>query len=442
MKVYNSKTQKLEDLITLEDNVVKMYVCGPTIYSDIHIGNARPLIFFDVVSRFLKASGYEVKYVSNITDIDDKIINKALELGVTESQLVEENYREYKQVCHELKIDDFYAQPRVTEYIDEIANYIDELVKKNYAYQVGNDVYFDTSKVDDYGSLSKISLDEQITGTRIKENFNKRNPADFTLWKATTSGITFSSPFGDGRPGWHTECVVMINQLLGPKVDIHGGGVDLKFPHHENELAQNKCLHGELANIWMHNGFIQLDNEKMSKSIGNTILVKDIVSQLGSNKVRLLMLQTNYRLPINIDDNFLKQTATIDKKLNTLFQLTKDYKPTYKDNNEISKLNEAMEHDFSTANLITILLSYLKVEPNEDILEAILYGLRILGLEYEYTKEETIPPEIQALIEQRIQYKEQKNFKLADKIREDILALGYDILDTRDGVVCKKVQKK
>ncbi len=442
MKIYNSYTASLEEFTPIKNNEIKMYVCGPTIYSDIHIGNARPLIFFDVVSRFFKAQGYDVKYVSNITDIDDKIINKALELNITEEELVNLNLKEYKEICKTLNIDNFYAQPRVTQYIDKIVEYIQELVSNEYAYVVDQDVYFDTSKAKEYGKLSGIDLEQLKTGTRISENNKKKNPADFTLWKKTAVGITFDTPFGKGRPGWHTECVVMINEILGNQIDIHGGGVDLKFPHHENELAQHSCNHSSFANYWMHNGFIQLDDEKMSKSLGNTILVKDMLKKVDVNIIRLLMLQTNYRQPININDAFLDQTNNINNKLHNLFQLTKNYKRKNKTNEYINILNEKMSHDFSCANFITELISYEKKYKNDEIFEAILYGLDILGLQYSFETEDVIPLEVEKLIEKRSEYKKQKQFDLADKIREDILALGYDVFDTREGVTCKKIKTK
>ncbi len=443
MKIYNSLTDKLEVFKPINEGQIKMYVCGPTIYSDIHIGNARPLIFFDVVARYFKKQGLDVKYVSNITDIDDKIIKKAQELNITEEELVAINYKEYIKVCKDLRIDDFYQQPRVTDFIPEIVEFIQKLIDHDYAYLSGDDVYFDTSKASDYGELSNINLDQNKEGTRIQANDKKRNPADFTLWKKTSVGITFDAPFGVGRPGWHTECVVMINAILGNNIDIHGGGIDLKFPHHENENAQNKCLNGSLANYWVHNGFIELDNEKMSKSLGNTILVKDILAKLNANQVRLLMLQTNYRQPININDNFLKQTNTIDEKLHKLFQLTKGHdKQDDAKNSHIDELNGAMSHDFSTANVITKLIAMLKLDVDQAMIQAIYYGLEMLGLEYSYEQELEIPAEVLALIEQRNQKKEEKLYAEADKIKQDILMLGYEILDTRDGVKCKIAQKK
>ncbi|KAB6100989.1 cysteine--tRNA ligase, partial [Bacteroides xylanisolvens] len=300
MLIYNTYTREKEEFRPIEENKVRMYICGPTVYNYIHIGNARPVLFFDLVHRYFKYLGYEVEFVSNVTDVDDKIINRAIEEGVTEAQ-ISEKYLNYFLECNKaLNALPLTAMPKVTESMDSMIEFINQLVERDFAYAVDGDVYFRIDKVREYGQLSGKKIDELEVGARIAEDSKKENPLDFVLWKKTDKGITWDSPWGAGRPGWHTECVVMINNQFHGKIDIHGGGTDLQFPHHENEIAQSLCMYEHnIANYWMHVGRLGLNNEKMSKSIGNVINVKDLIEQIDANAFRLFMLSVHYRQPIN-----------------------------------------------------------------------------------------------------------------------------------------------
>lgn len=315
MKIFNTLSGKTEEFNTMKDGVINMYVCGPTVYSYAHVGNMCPVIIFDMVYRYFKYRGYDVKYASNFTDVDDKIIKAAKEAGVTEKELTEKYIKIYLDDVKALNCLDIDYRPKVTETMDEIIDYIQLLMDKGYAYQNGDDVYFRVGKVEDYGKLSKQIVEELNAGNRIEVDENKENPYDFVLWKKTKEGITWDSPWGAGRPGWHTECVVMINKLFGDKIDIHGGGVDLKFPHHENEIAQQVALHGnKIANYWMHNGFINIDNVKMSKSLGNVKQAKEMISHYGGNIVRFILVNSYYRTPVNFSDELaLAAKKELDK---------------------------------------------------------------------------------------------------------------------------------
>lgn len=300
MLIYNTYTRQKEEFKPIEENKVKMYICGPTVYNYVHIGNARPVLFFDLVHRYFNYLGYEVDYVSNVTDVDDKIINRAIEEEVTEAEIAKK-YLEYFLECNQLlNALPFNKMPKVTENMEEMIDFIHALVERGYAYAVEGDVYFRIDKVREYGQLSGKRIEELEVGARIAEDSKKENPLDFVLWKKTDKGITWDSPWGAGRPGWHTECVVMIQKEFKGKIDIHGGGTDLQFPHHENEIAQSLCMHGHsIANYWMHVGRLGLNNEKMSKSLGNVINVKDLIEKIDANAFRLFMLSVHYRQPIN-----------------------------------------------------------------------------------------------------------------------------------------------
>jgi cysteinyl-tRNA synthetase len=356
MKIYNEVTGKIEPFKTINEKQVLMYVCGPTVYSDIHIGNARPIIFFDLVYRFLTSEGYDVKYVSNITDVDDKIINRATEQNISEEELVKINEKAFLSVLEKLNIKPFYRQPKVTEYMDGIIKFIEKLIELDFAYSINGDVYFRVEKIDDYGKISKTILQNLNIGARIESNLIKESPYDFTLWKATTVGINWDSPWSKGRPGWHTECVVMIREILGETIDIHGGGMDIKFPNHENENAQNVACGNHLANYWMHNGFINVNDEKMSKSIGNVVSANDFILKYGANAVRLLMYQTNYRQPINLTDEFIEQNNKIVTKFEKIYDTINmvhsnvNVPSGYKD-----KVIELLSDDFGLGNVISYL---------------------------------------------------------------------------------------
>ena len=307
IKLYNTKTLKIEEFKPIEPGHVSMYVCGPTVYNYAHIGNARPMVVFDVLKRLFEAEGYTVKYVSNFTDVDDKIINKAIEENTTESVIANRYIDAYQAVRKELNTELPDITPRVTETMDAIIKFIDELVQSGHAYNVDGDVYFSVESVPTYGEISHQKLEQLEAGARVEENSAKRNPYDFALWKKIDKGIKWDSPWGQGRPGWHTECVVMINNNLGEMIDIHGGGMDLRFPHHENEAAQQEALHGNaLANYWIHNAMININGDKMSKSLGNVIWAKDVVEKLGTNLTRWLMSSVHYRKELNFSDETIE----------------------------------------------------------------------------------------------------------------------------------------
>ena len=308
MKLYNSLTLKTEEFVPVHENQVNMYVCGPTVYNHAHIGNARPIVVFDTLRRVFEADGYKVKYVSNFTDVDDKIINKALEEGVKETDIADRYIDAYNKVRESLNTEKLDATPRVTETMDEMIKFIEKLVEKGNAYVVDGEVYFSVDSVDSYGELSHQNLEDLHVGARVEENEKKHNPLDFLLWKKTDVGIQWDSPWGKGRPGWHTECVVMIGDNFNHEcIDIHGGGKDLKFPHHENEMAQSIAVNGHhLANYWVHNGMLNLNGGKMSKSLGNIQLAKDVIAQIGANVTRWLLLSVNYRDILDFSESTLE----------------------------------------------------------------------------------------------------------------------------------------
>lgn len=371
MKIFNSYTNQLEEFKPIHKGIVNMYVCGPTVYNYIHIGNARPVIFFDTVRKFFEHLGYQVKYVSNFTDVDDKIITKAIELEQTEKEIAETFITAFLEDVHRVHSLTDYTAPRVTEYMDHIIDYISELITKGYAYQVDGDVYFRVTKIKDYGHLSNRKIDDLLVGARVESNDKKENPLDFTLWKKTEVGITFDAPFGEGRPGWHTECVAMIDDVYGEKIDIHGGGSGLMFPHHENEIAQSIALHDHrIANYWMHNGLLNIDGEKMSKSEGRVLLVRDLTVDM--NAFRLFTLSTHYRSPINYTDEVLasyeKEWDKIERIYKAIYlkldledmlysqaKVHPDLLKIYKD------FLDAMKQDFNTPNAITALQDLTKL---------------------------------------------------------------------------------
>lgn len=442
MKLYNSLHNKLEEFVPIEEGKVHMYVCGPTVYNYPHIGNARPIVVFDTLKKTLEAIGYEVYYVSNFTDVDDKIIKKALEEGVEESTISEryiEAYNEDRRALH-ASIPD--ATPRVTQNMDAIIAFIKSLEDQGYAYAIDGDVYFRVAKVKEYGQLSKQKIEDLMVGARIDENNKKENSLDFTLWKQTQNGIKWDSPWGKGRPGWHTECVVMIeNEFKQPVIDIHGGGMDLKFPHHENEIAQSCAIHHtHVANYWVHNGMLNLDGEKMSKSLGNVIWAKDFIDKLGANVVRWLMLSTHYRAPLNVNEETIASAKIELGKLQTSLKQA-DVKLGIA-NVEVKKelVREvytpfilAMQDDLNTPNAFKAIFDANKQlnmilrqkEVDFELLATLVYTIHqmlfILGIEI---------PSIQLNEEDRMlfhkweQAKLQKDFKQADEIRQSLQKQG------------------
>ena len=431
MKIYNTLSGTIEEFRTIKDNCINMYVCGPTVYSYAHVGNMCPVIIFDMVYRYFKYAGYDVKYASNFTDVDDKIIKAAKELGVTEKELTEKYIKIYLDDVKALNCLDIDYRPKVTETMDEIIAYIQELMDKGAAYQSGDDVYFRVNSDKEYGELSKQNVEELAYGNRIEVADTKENPYDFVLWKKTKEGITWDSPWGKGRPGWHTECVVMINKIFGDNIDIHGGGVDLKFPHHENEMAQSKLARNtKLANYWMHNGHVMVNGVKMSKSLGNFITAHELLEKHPANVIRLSILKTSYRLPFDFTEALFKEAGTInDKVMNSLKQANLEIQVNDIKVGNITrdaKIDEIMEDDFNTSNLITYLLDLVKElnakmrakEDFADTYDKIVLINYILGLEYDLVK---LTDEDKALYKQWIEYRNNKDFENADKLRSQLV---------------------
>ncbi len=437
LKIYNNKTKKKEIFKPIKENEVSLYVCGPTLYDKIHIGNARPIVFFDVVYRFFKKQNINIKYVSNITDIDDKIINKALEMNKTEKDIVDDNLVTFKKDLEFLNIKEIDLRPKVTDHIEEIINFIQNILDKDFAYKADNgDIYFKIEKINDYGKISNRNIEDLIAGSRVDVDTYKRNSLDFVLWKNTKKGITWNAPFGQGRPGWHTECVVLINDLLGDKIDIHGGGVDLKFPHHENENAQNCAINNhDIANYWMHNGFVNINDEKMSKSLGNFITVDDM-KKYHPNIVKLLLLQTNYAQPINLNDEFIDQTIKLNNKIDNFSNNIS--KEVYKDslNSSLSQIIiDILEDDFNTPNLISYLLKCIKENNFKDFILIIdLLGLTInLPID-----KNDLDKEVLTVVEKIEKGIDNKDFDMVDECKKDLDELGFEFIRTRSGSIIKK----
>jgi cysteinyl-tRNA synthetase len=441
MKIFNSYTNQLEEFIPHHPAKVCMYVCGMTVYDYIHIGNARPIVFFDVVHRFLESKGYAVKFVSNFTDVDDKIINKAKKEGRTELEVANQFIQAFLIDIDRLGCRTDYLKPRVTEYMPQIIAFIQALVDKGFAYVVDGDVFFRVSKIAEYGHLSNRKLDDLIAGARVDINEKKESPLDFVLWKRTTEGIHWNAPFSVGRPGWHTECVTMIDSIFGEEIDIHGGGADLMFPHHENEIAQSIACHDHrLATYWMHNGWMNINGEKMSKSMGNAVFVKDL--PVEAKAFKLFLLSTQYRSPINYTreslEVYAKEWARLVKTVSTLYH-TLDYQHEIhrdikvEDAEIVSALqafDEAMENDFNTANALTALYAVLKTANNllrqkkdfnrmNQALSALEVMLGIFGLE---VHQSPLTAEERALIDRWEAARQAKDFTLADALRAELSA--------------------
>lgn len=436
IKLFNSLTNNIDTLKPIKEGEVSIYCCGPTVYGDAHVGNVRPPIVFDTFRRFLEYVGYNVKYVSNFTDVDDKIINKAIQENVSESVITEKYIKAYKDVLKALHVKPHYENPRVTEYMNQIIKYIEDLVNEGAAYVIDGDVFFRISSVNNYGELSNIKKDDLVVGARIDENSKKESPLDFVLWKKTNQGIQWDSPWGKGRPGWHTECCVMINSIFKGMIDIHGGGFDLKFPHHENEIAQSKAHdHNKIANIWMHNGFVNFGNEKMSKSLGNVILAKDAIEKYGGNLVRLLILSTYYRAPVSFTDETISSTKNelekIEKTYNQLAVKIQLMHGNLNDNNvDINEFLNALANDFNTSNALMCLFKEIK-EANQllrknpiDLLSIeksfgkISAMLSILGIEFGYP---ILTEELEKTYKLYLDLKAQKRFEESDKLRDELI---------------------
>ncbi|MBQ6687090.1 MAG: cysteine--tRNA ligase [Bacilli bacterium] len=434
MKIYNTLTDKLEEFKPINEGKVTMYVCGPTVYNYVHIGNMRPVITFDMVYNYFRYLGYEVTYASNFTDINPKIISAAKELGITEREVAEKFEAAYLNDLKNYNCSDIDYRPTVIENLDNIFNFITELIEKGFAYEVDGDVYFRVRKIKDYGILSNQDIKELESGSRVEIDNKKEDPLDFALWRKTNEGESFNSPWGLGIPGWHTECVVMINSIFGKKIDIHGGGVDLKFPHHENEIVQSMALNNtHLANYWMHNGHINVDNVKMSKSLNNFILAKDYINVHTANEIKLAMFKTHYRLPLNFTDDLFNEAKVLDEKIyNVLKQANLQIQINNLETNKISldeRINEIMDEDFNTPNLISYLIELVKdlnskLRAKETFIETfdkIVLITNILGLKYILPK---LTDNQKELYKKWLLCRENKDFEEADKLRDILTAEG------------------
>ena len=476
MKLYNTMTNKIEEFKTIEENKVKMYVCGPTVYNYIHLGNARPIVVFDTLARYFKYKGMEVDYVQNFTDVDDKIINKSIEEGISASEVSEKYIKCFFEDINSLNILESVKRPKVTENMEEIIEIIQKLIDNGFAYEKDGDVYFEVKKYKDYGKLSNQKIEELELGARIDVSEIKKNPMDFALWKKKKDGEPFwVSPWGEGRPGWHIECSAMAKKYLGDTFDIHGGGQDLVFPHHENEIAQSKCAyHGNFANYWLHNGFIQINGDKMSKSLGNFFLLREILEKFSGNVVRLFILSTHYRKPINFSFENMEDTKkalqNIVKSMNKFEGIVEKYKNektadiknldfSQKIDEFDKKFEEAMDEDMNTPQALATIFDQIRetnkfISVNKDELSKIYSEIEksydslkrkignVFGIEIEMensAKEEDgenmelTKKLIELLIKLRSEARSKKNFKLSDEIRDELKVLGVEIKDNRDG---------
>ena len=476
MKLYNTMTNKIEEFKTIEENKVKMYVCGPTVYNYIHLGNARPIVVFDTLARYFEHKGMEVEFVQNFTDVDDKIINKSMEEGTSASEVSEKYIKYFFEDISKLNILESVKRPKVTENMAEIIEIIQKLIDNGFAYEKDGDVYFEVKKYKDYGKLSNQKIEELELGARIDVSEIKKNPVDFALWKKKKDGEPFwESPWGQGRPGWHIECSAMAKKYLGDTFDIHGGGQDLVFPHHENEIAQSKCAYdGNFANYWLHNGFIQINGDKMSKSLGNFFLLREILEKFSGNVVRLFILSTHYRKPINFSFENMEDTKkalqNIVKSMNKFENIVEEYKNEKIEsvkNSEFSqkidefdkKFEDAMDEDMNTPQALATIFDQIRetnklISTNESEFSTIYYEIKksydslkkkienVFGIAIE--AENAVKEEdgenmeltkklIELLIKLRSEARSEKNFKLSDEIRDELKKLGVEIKDNKDG---------
>ena len=458
MKIFNTLTRTKEELKTVEEGKVKIYACGPTVYNFIHIGNARPLCVFDVLRRFLEYIGYDVRFVQNFTDIDDKIIKRANEENLTYKQVSEKYIEEYWKDVKGMNVREATIHPKATENIDEIIDIVSTLIDKGYAYAVDGDVYFSPSKFSEYGKLSHQPLEDLEAGARIMVGEVKKEPMDFALWKSAKPGEPYwESPWGHGRPGWHIECSAMVRRFLGNTIDIHCGGQDLIFPHHENEIAQSECCNGvPFANYWMHNGYINVDNVKMSKSLGNFFTVRDVAEKYGYEPIRFLMISSHYRSPINYSTDIIEQCKaslsrlytcrdSLDFALENAAEGEADSDILAMFDKRRQQFIEAMSDDLNTADAIAALFELVRdinsnviaANANKGTVEAAIKIFDeladVLGLVYNREKED-LDSEIEALIEQRTQARKDRNWAEADRIRDELKAKGIVLEDTAQGV--------
>lgn len=443
MKVFNTLTNKKEEFVPIKEGEVSIYVCGPTVYNYVHIGNTRPMIIFDVLRRTFEYLGYKVTFVSNFTDVDDKIIKGAKAEGITEKELTDKYIKAYEDVRRGLNLLFPTYAPRVTETMQPIIDFIKDLVDQGYAYEVDGDVYFRVTKIKEYGMLSGIKIDDLIAGAseRIEETDKKESSTDFALWKKTDEGIQFDSPWSKGRPGWHTECVVMINDIFeNGRIDIHGGGQDLKFPHHENEIAQSiACHHHPIANVWMHNQMINIDNQKMSKSLGNVLWAKDLLVELGCNVYKWLMLSTHYRNPLNFTEEILNNVKKEVEKVENIIKQTSLYlqiqhiESVAYNKETVDAMVDALSDDLNTSLALTQILNQVKVlnqamrvkEKDNNIIaseyQTLLKMLDVIGLIHDVKQ---LSDEDIKLYQSWQEEKSQKNFEKADVLRTQLQEKG------------------
>ena len=462
MKVYNTLTNRKEEFVPIEEGKVKMYVCGPTVYNFFHIGNARPFVVFDTMRRYLKYRGYDVKFVQNFTDVDDKIINRAKEEGISAPEVSEKYIKEYFDDATALNVIKADVHPKVSEHIPEIIEFVQTLIDKGYAYEADGDVYYSTRKFPDYGKLSGQNIDDLESGARIAVGEVKKDPLDFALWKARKeeSEIAWESPWGMGRPGWHIECSTMAKKHLGETIDIHGGGQDLQFPHHENEIAQSEACNGvPFANYWMHNGYITVDKVKMSKSLGNFFTVRDIRKEYTGDFIRFFLLSGHYRSPIDFSADLMKSSkqgydriVTAIENLDFLMKNAPDEKMADEDK-LIADLDqfrdrfiEVMDDDLNTADAISVIFDMVTAintavkdggsksyaaEARKRIQEL----CDVLGIMQDAgAEDDALGDELQALIEERQAARAEKNWAKADEIRDKLAAMGITLKDTPQGV--------
>lgn len=464
MQIYNTLTRKKEELIPIEPNHVRIYACGPTVYNYIHIGNARPICAFDVLRRYLQYRGYDVTYVQNFTDVDDKIIRRANEEGIPSVELSERYIQEYKTDAHGLNVMDADVHPKVTEHMDLIIDLVKKLVDSGHAYESNGDVYFRTASFADYGKLSGQPMEELQAGARIDVNDQKESPLDFAVWKAAKPGEPYwESPWGKGRPGWHIECSAMSSHYLGETLDLHCGGQDLIFPHHENEIAQSEAATGKpFSHYWMHNGYINIDNKKMSKSLGNFFTVREVAEQYGYEVIRYMMIQAHYRSPINYCKELLDACKASLERLytcrDTLDRVmaaapagdcTEAAKAVFAQREQ--QFITAMDDDLNTADGMTALFELARdlnrmsadaattkgqLEAGAKLFDA-LTG--VLGILYQRKQEDAIPAEVQELVNARAAARKAKDFAEADRLRDAIAALGYRVKETRQGTQIEKL---
>ena len=489
MRFYNTMSNKIEEFKTIEDGKVKMYVCGPTVYNYIHLGNARPIIVFDTLARYFKYRGYDVTYIQNFTDVDDKIIKRANEEGISVKEVTEKYIKGFFEDIDSLNISDDIVRPKVTENMPEIIEIIKKLIDEGFAYEKDGNVFFEVKKFEEYGSLSNQKIDELEIGTRVDIMEEKNNPLDFALWKRKKEGEPYwDSPWGQGRPGWHIECSAMAKKYLGDTFDIHGGGQDLVFPHHENEIAQSRCAyHGNFANYWLHNGFIQVNGDKMSKSLGNFFLLREILGKFPGNVIRLFILGTHYRKPINFSmDNMEDSRKTLKNiitSMNNFSEIIGKFSDKGSHEGEVSdntgnnsinefkekvneldkKFMEAMDEDMNTPQALAVIFDQIKetkkfsvnVSSGEEA-GALNYSYNSLGKKLEEVLgiELVLEEEnknfknndkltgnlIELLIKLRADARKEKNFKLSDEIRDNLKELGIEIQDNKDGTTGYTIQ--